>query len=331
VIVHVWREDIPRLSPEKLSIVFKSSWTIEDLKQSLKQITGLSIHEQVLLFADHQLTNNIRPSKDELTTVLANGGLTLRRRDQKCGSKRLFSKGIRGLSTFIARNFSGVNVNEQPSETLSSPPPHPLTEDTNTIASSNPVFGNNSSSVDFFTLDSAMTLASPVCIKGDSISSIEDGSLMEGLAGAYGREAIMDRPCGTLKSVFEFSDETGVATDVDALFSGHGLDVVDELSNVNATTSMVNDQGFSGERAVIAPVTIKRAWEAVDHDEAIRGHEFLDQESAKKLQDILSIDFSSAVSDIDTMQASPLAVGQTCLTSSSLDTQLSCRKRIRAV
>ncbi|KAJ3333271.1 hypothetical protein HDU76_009929 [Blyttiomyces sp. JEL0837] len=97
----------------KESVPFKSSWTIADLKLSLKKMTGLSVHEQVLLFQDHQLTDNIRPSFDELRVVAANGGFVLQRRGQSNSKKRLFSRGIRGLPTFIARNFGLKHLQQQ--------------------------------------------------------------------------------------------------------------------------------------------------------------------------------------------------------------------------
>ncbi|KAJ1568098.1 hypothetical protein HK405_003654 [Cladochytrium tenue] len=94
---------------------------IGEFKMSIKRLTGLKVHEQVLLFQDHQLTDNIRPSIEDLDMLAEHGGLVLRHRDQKCGNKRLFSKGIRGLNTFLARNFGIFYVAPQ----VQPPPPPP--------------------------------------------------------------------------------------------------------------------------------------------------------------------------------------------------------------
>ncbi|KAJ3008966.1 UNVERIFIED_CONTAM: hypothetical protein HDU68_002882 [Siphonaria sp. JEL0065] len=96
----------------------EACWTIADLKLGLKALTGLSLHEQVIMFSDHQLTDGIKISKEDLGVVLDNGGFFLRRRDQKCGTKRLFSKGIRSLSTFITRNFTNPAILQQQQERM---------------------------------------------------------------------------------------------------------------------------------------------------------------------------------------------------------------------
>ncbi|KAJ3412138.1 hypothetical protein HDV05_001176 [Chytridiales sp. JEL 0842] len=82
--------------------------------------TGISIQDQVVQFCDHKLTDNIRPTLHELKVVAHHGGLRLRRRDMPCSSKRLFSKGIRGLATFLARSFPNLDPKQ-----LDLPPPPP--------------------------------------------------------------------------------------------------------------------------------------------------------------------------------------------------------------
>ncbi|KAI9355390.1 hypothetical protein DFJ73DRAFT_825480 [Zopfochytrium polystomum] len=114
------------LTATRQRLPFKSSWTIGDFKMSIKQLTGLSVHEQVLIFQDHQLTDNIRPSAEDLNLLAANGGFVLRRRGQKCGNKRLFSKGIRGLATFLARNYGICCIPPPP------PPPPPVQDSDST-------------------------------------------------------------------------------------------------------------------------------------------------------------------------------------------------------
>ncbi|ORY42226.1 hypothetical protein BCR33DRAFT_718422 [Rhizoclosmatium globosum] len=41
----------------------RRTWTIGDLKLALKPVTALGVHEQVILFADHQLTDGIKVSR----------------------------------------------------------------------------------------------------------------------------------------------------------------------------------------------------------------------------------------------------------------------------
>ncbi|KAJ3102802.1 hypothetical protein HDU97_000259 [Phlyctochytrium planicorne] len=121
--IDVWREDKePEIQRE--SIVFKPSWTIAELKNHLKNVTGLGVNELVILFQDHQLTDNIRISRDELKILRQHGGFRLRKRTQSCGNKRLFSKGIRGLPAFLARSFGMFTSDGKPIEMYTPPPPH---------------------------------------------------------------------------------------------------------------------------------------------------------------------------------------------------------------
>ncbi|KAJ3383974.1 hypothetical protein HDU84_003250 [Entophlyctis sp. JEL0112] len=91
----------------------RRSWLISDLKLKLKPMTGLLIHQQVVMFGEYQLTDSIKISKEELDVIDEHGGLALRRRDQKNGSKRLFSKGIRSLATYLTRTFTGPDFIRQ--------------------------------------------------------------------------------------------------------------------------------------------------------------------------------------------------------------------------
>ncbi|KAJ3112641.1 hypothetical protein HK100_002265, partial [Physocladia obscura] len=75
--IPVWREDVLGARQSVLiALGRRAAWTIADLKLRLKPLTGLSLHQQ---------------------------------------SKRLFSKGIRSLSTFITRNFTNA-MQPQPSQ-----------------------------------------------------------------------------------------------------------------------------------------------------------------------------------------------------------------------
>ncbi|KAI8836842.1 hypothetical protein BC829DRAFT_436562 [Chytridium lagenaria] len=122
--IDVWREDMePNVAREV--ITFKPSWTVAELKNHLKMVTGLGINELVVLFQDHQLTDNIRISGDELRILRQHGGFRLRKRTQACGNKRLFSKGIRGLPAFLARTFGMLTGDGRPIEMYIPPPPPP--------------------------------------------------------------------------------------------------------------------------------------------------------------------------------------------------------------
>ncbi|KAJ3207471.1 hypothetical protein HDU67_007446 [Dinochytrium kinnereticum] len=122
--IDVWREDKePEVQKEVIN--FKPCWTIAELKNHLKTVTGLGIQELVILFQDHQLTDNIRITGEELRILREHGGFRLRKRTQPCGNKRLFSKGIRGLPAFLARTFGMFTGDGRPIEMYTAPPPPP--------------------------------------------------------------------------------------------------------------------------------------------------------------------------------------------------------------
>ncbi|KAJ3391309.1 hypothetical protein HDU84_006225 [Entophlyctis sp. JEL0112] len=117
--VVVRREDCEGIGIVIVAMGTRRSWMISDLKLRLKHITGLLIHQQVVMFGEYQLTDSVKISKEELEIIDEHGGLVLRRRDQKNGTKRLFSKGIRSLATHLTRTFTSPDfILEQQQDVL---------------------------------------------------------------------------------------------------------------------------------------------------------------------------------------------------------------------
>ncbi|KAJ3076655.1 hypothetical protein HDU98_001665 [Podochytrium sp. JEL0797] len=116
--VPLWREDISGVRSEVVVAVHggKAGWTIADLKRSLRGMTGLAVHKQVILFEDHQLADGVRVSEEELIVVHENGGLTMRKKGQKCSRRRLFAKGIRSFATYITRSFTYPRILREQAE-----------------------------------------------------------------------------------------------------------------------------------------------------------------------------------------------------------------------
>ncbi|KAJ3230957.1 hypothetical protein HDU78_007983 [Chytriomyces hyalinus] len=136
--VSVWREDLDNAADLHLVLAPPLN-TIGDLKRRLSRMTGILVHEQVILFSGHQLADPIRISSEDLRFVARNGGLSLRRKSQKCGCKRLFSRGHRSLSIFISRM-----IEQERALAFNTPPPPPPNAPQSTHQSSNDDYDSSS-------------------------------------------------------------------------------------------------------------------------------------------------------------------------------------------
>ncbi|KAJ3197366.1 hypothetical protein HK101_004242 [Irineochytrium annulatum] len=126
LVLDLWRDDAEPLAPSvKEEVLFKPSWTIVEFKYYLKRVTGLAVHEVVIMFHDHQLTDNIRITFEDLRVLKEHGGFRLKKRGQSgCGTKRLFSKGVRGLPAFLSR-LEGKTPDIAGPGGIGPPPPPP--------------------------------------------------------------------------------------------------------------------------------------------------------------------------------------------------------------